>query len=91
MKRATQSFLFLVCVLVSVAAAYNVMSDNVEVERMAKGVACGDQGPDCNAQMTRMERTPIGQTFAYATPKRSVDVRCTRALYLVGDYACELR
>jgi hypothetical protein len=38
-----------------------------------------------------MERTPIAQTFEFATGKKQVTVRCARAAVLVGDYACEAR
>ncbi|HVY44759.1 MAG TPA: hypothetical protein VHB21_02725 [Minicystis sp.] len=91
MRRALRVIVFLACVGFSVAGAYNVMSDNADVEHMAQAVACGDQGAGCRAQKTMMERTPFAQTFDFATPKRSVGVRCTRSLILVGDYACALR
>jgi hypothetical protein len=41
--------------------------------------------------MTRMERTPFGQTFEFTTAKRTVDVRCARAFVLLGEYTCRLR
>ncbi|MBK9258314.1 MAG: hypothetical protein IPM54_00580 [Polyangiaceae bacterium] len=91
MKRAGQMTIFLLCVIFSVASAYNVFSDNSEVERMAAAVACGEQGPSCRAQVTRIERTPFGQTFGMQTPKRTVDVVCRRAAIMVGDYSCKLR
>lgn len=91
MKRAAQVIVFLVCVLGSVAGLYNVLSDNTEVVRMATAVACGNEGPKCNGQMTRMEKNPIAQSFEIVTAKKKVDVRCTRSLYLVGEYSCELR
>ena len=83
--------MFFLCVGFSVAAGYNVMADNVEVRRMANDLACGDQGKACRATVTREERTPIGQSFSIVTAKRTVDVRCARALYLVGEYACALQ
>jgi hypothetical protein len=91
MKRAGQVAIFLLCIVFSVASAYNVFSDNSDVERMAAAVACGEQGPSCRAQVTRIERTPFGQTFGMTTPKRTVDVVCRRAAIMVGDYGCKLR
>ncbi len=113
MRRAFQSSVFFLCVLFSVAGAYNVLSDNADVERLAQEVACSAAGPAdphaprsatpavaagtkpadaaCRAQKTRMERTPIAQTFDFATTKRTVTVRCVRSAFLVGDYGCELR
>jgi hypothetical protein len=91
MKRAGKTLLFLACILFTVTAAYNVMADNVEVEGMAAGVACGDEKANCRPQKTRMERTPFAQTFEFMAAKRKVEVRCVRTLVLIGDYACELR
>lgn len=91
MKRAAQAFVFIACAFFTVTGLYNVLSDNIEVVRMATELACKDEKPKCTGQMTRMERNPIAQTFEISTPKRRVDIRCTRAFYLVGDYACTLR
>jgi hypothetical protein len=91
MKRAGQISIFVLCVAFSVGAVFNVLADNADVERMAASVACGEQGPSCRAQLTRLERTPVGQTFGMVTPKRTVDVVCRRALLMVGEYSCSLR
>lgn len=91
MKRPAQLAGFVLFVLVGVAFAYNVLSDNYAVEQAAKAVACGDQGDRCNARVTRMERNPFAQTFEIATSKRDVGVKCMRSLVLVGEYGCTLR
>lgn len=91
MKRAVQTIIFLLCVVFSVAAVVNVLADNAEVEALAVAAACADQGTTCHPQKTRMERTPLAQSFELVTPKRTVEVRCVRALVLVGDYACSAR
>jgi hypothetical protein len=90
-KRYSSFFIFFLCLAFSVAAFYNVSHDNAEVERMAKEVACGPQGKDCRAAMTRLERRPWGQTFEMSTPKRLVDVICRREFVMVGEYHCALR
>ncbi|WP_437738496.1 hypothetical protein [Sorangium sp. So ce1335] len=100
MKRFLQLAIFVLCVAFSASVAYNVFSDNADVERMAALVACGEEAgaPEgrrasdgCRARMTRLERTPFGQTFEFTTAKRTVDVRCERALVLVGEHRCKLR
>ena len=92
MRRGIQSAVFLVCVLFSVAGAYNVMADNAEVESLAQAAACGDGKAACRPQKTLMERTPIAQSFEFATGNgKKVSVRCARAFVLVGDYACATR
>ncbi len=88
MKRAGQLLFFVLCVGFTLSAVYNVFSDNAAVEQKARAIACGDQGASCAAKVTRLERTPFGQTFELATPKRTVGVKCVRALVLVGEYGC---
>ncbi len=93
MKRWVQTAIFLICVLFSVSAAYNVMADNAEVEKLAVSVACSDNPATqkgCNAQTTRMERTPFAQSFTLHTTRRTVEVRCARAFIFAGDYACTI-
>lgn len=70
---------------------YNVYSDNADVEAMAKRLACGDEQPECTAGVSRMQRTPIAQSFEISTDKRKVDVKCVRGAYLVGAYTCQLQ
>ena len=91
MKRAVQTIVFVLCVVFSLAAIVNVLGDNAEVEALASATACAGEGAACHPQKTRMERTPIAQSFELATAKRTVEVRCARALVLVGDYACAVR
>jgi len=86
------------CVAGSIAAIYNVVADNGDVEKMAEGAACGQTPggaqaapPACRPQMTRMERSPFAQSFEFATTKGTVAVRCARSAVLVGDYSCTLR
>ena len=78
----------LALILACVAGFYNVLSDNFEVTRMAQQAACED-AVACRAQMTAYLRTPIAQSFDFATPKRpSVHVRCVREWIFVGAYSC---
>jgi hypothetical protein len=91
MKRAAQTLVFLLCLVFSVSAAVNVIGDNAEVEGMANTVACDGAGEACHPQTTRVERTPLAQSFEIVTSKRKVDVRCARSLVLVGKYVCAVR
>jgi hypothetical protein len=93
MRRGIQSAIFVACVLFSVAGAYNVMSDNADVESLAQATACGDGKAACKAQKTFMERTPLAQTFEFATGAagKKVSVRCARAFVLAGEYTCATR
>ena len=91
LKSLFKLLIFVGCVVFSVGGLYTVLSDNIEVVRMATAAACAGEGPKCDGKMTRMERNPIAQSFEIVTPKKKVDVRCTRAFYLVGEYSCARR
>jgi hypothetical protein len=89
MKRAASVTFLLLCIAISVAGAINVFADNADVRASAKDVACKKKkcGPGGPA-LTREDRTPIAQSFLYATSDGTVAVRCARAAILVGDYSC---
>ena len=73
--------------LATLLALYNVYGDNTELLAHAERLACGGQ---C-VRLLRAQRTPIEQSFTFQTslqPARTLDVRCQRALLLVGAYAC---
>jgi hypothetical protein len=96
MRRLLGNGFGLLLILASAIGVYNVVADNGEVEKLAIETACGGgkgrtSELGCTAQKTMMERTPLAQTFTFATTKRQVTVRCARAAVLVGEYACELR
>ena len=79
--------LSVVFLLATLLALYNVYGDNTELLASAERLACGTQ---C-VRLLRAQRTPIEQSFTFQTslqPARTLDVRCQRALLLVGDYAC---
>jgi hypothetical protein len=89
-KRAFQLLVFVLCVGFSVAAVYNVLSDNTEVERKAKAAACQGKGDACAPFLSRLSRTPLGEALVYDLGKTQVEVRCTRAYVLAGEYACAI-
>src|SRR5262249_5531358 len=81
--------LSLALTIACIAGLYNVFSDNSEVAQMAQQAACGDDAVACRAQMTAIMRTPIGQSFDFATTRRGrVHVSCSRAWIFFGAYAC---
>lgn len=71
--------------VVSVLGLINVYSDNADVEAQARKLAC----PTCESTLTRMERTPLGQTFhLQIDASNGVIVRCEKSAVFFGDYAC---
>ena len=73
----------------------NVFGDNSAVVKMAEREACAQK--KCNAQQTRMMVGPVGQEYTFQVqitePARgaqhSVDVKCQRSYYLIGEYNCQ--
>ena len=69
----------------SVCGLYNVMSDDTELQQRASRVACGEE--EVTAPW-RAGRYPVWQSYGFRCRSGSVDVTCTRSLYLVGSYSC---
>lgn len=97
-KRILRPVLSVVLIGASVLGLLNVFGDNAEEEAAAKRLACGAQS-DCDAQITRLSRTPLGQSFTfglgYEGGKRGqrpteVSVSCKRAYVLLGSWACAI-
>ncbi len=102
MKKAGQWLILALCVGFSVAAVVNVFGDNAAVEEMAKGVACeglptkpipktappGTKPSACTMTVTKMSRTPFGQSFEMTGGGVTRHIRCSRAFVLAGAYAC---
>jgi hypothetical protein len=81
-----RSLVSLVIAVVSVLGLINVYSDNTEVEAEARQLAC----TGCDATLTRLERSPIAQTF-YLQIDAATEaiVRCQKGAIFVGSYECE--
>jgi hypothetical protein len=73
----------------------NTYGDNAEVKALAQKTACGREG--CSVTVTRESRTAFSQEFTFQTRlvqkgasvrDASVDVKCQRSYYLVGEFSC---
>ncbi len=88
-SRIARHSVTIACVVVSALAVYNVFSDNADVKKLAEQTAC--DRPGCAISTTRIERSPIGQSFGFQTApgaSNTVSVTCRRTLFLVGEYRC---
>ena len=73
-------------------AAYSFFaSDDQAVEAAARSTACAGRGPKCSAALARLVKTPFFQDRQFRLHGATVDVRCTRTAYLVGDYHCAIK
>lgn len=102
MKKAGQWVVLALCVGFSVAAVVNVYGDNSAVEAMAQAKACegvqpkpipktappGAKPSACSMTVTKMSRTPWGQSFEMQGGGVERHIRCTRAFILFGEYSC---
>jgi hypothetical protein len=90
MKRFASAAFLIACIGVSIACAINVFADDTALTAQAGELACKGLACAKPATLTRVDRTPIAQTFTFAAGKTgsSVTVRCARSAILVGDYAC---
>ena len=84
MKSYARLFLAFACLVISVAALFNVFSDNDDVRAKAKDVGCTKA-----CDLAEGDRTPFAQTFKFRSTNGMVTVRCARAAIFFGDYACE--
>ena len=88
-KRVIRPIISALIIGATALGLYNVFSDNSDVVSLAESVACGKE--NCSVQMTRQERNPFAQSFAFQTSLKNestVEVRCVRSLYLLGEYDC---
>ena len=69
-KSYLRLFLFIACIVVSLAAMINVFADNDEVLAQAKAIACA---PKVACDHARTERSPFAQTFDF-DPRRARSV-----------------
>ena len=81
-----RSVLIVLCLVVTAASVMNVFVDNEEVRALAEKTGCGAAAPTC--AMTRMERTPLHQSFEFVSKKETAEVVCTRSAILFGAYTC---
>lgn len=87
----------LAAVTCAVLGAYNVYAASPGLESVAREQACGTARPpsahaagqpNCRAALRMVRRSPFKQTYLFSTGAAQVQVDCTRAFVLVGDYSC---
>ena len=66
----------------------NVFSDEVPIRALAQQAACTVKKCDERHDMTKMGRTPIGQSFEFTWKDGTVAVTCHREYWVVGERKC---
>ena len=70
---------------------WTMLHDDADLLEHATELAC--RGRVCNAALEKKTRDLFGWTFtftAYGDQNLSVDVTCTRVLWVAGDYRCDV-
>ncbi len=84
-RRVANAALTVACLGVAAASVRNVYGESDEVEPLARAQASCPEGL---CQLTRVDRTPFGQTLAFHKQGATLIVRCARSALLVGPYEC---
>jgi hypothetical protein len=83
--------LLVIVALLSVWMTYdNVLSDDVPSQALAQLAACTVKKCDQPHTMTRMSKTPIGQSFEYTWGDGAVNVTCRREYFVAGTRVCKV-
>jgi hypothetical protein len=82
----------IVFLAVMLVAAYGFFtSDDQAIEATSRSTACAGRGPRCHAALARFVKTPFYQDRQFRVGGATVDIRCTRTGYLIGDQRCAIR
>jgi hypothetical protein len=91
MRRSFTRTLVLLFALAILWATYdNVLRANDDVQAMADRAASMVKPPAEKHGMTKMDRTPLKETFEFTWASGVVAVECGRAYWVVGDRACKV-
>jgi len=81
--------LALLMIAAVIAGMSNLYAEAGPIERMARKAACDkhDSGP-CRERLGRIARTPFFHDYEFKDAGRTINVRCARSYYLVGERSC---
>lgn len=85
------------CLTATALGLNNTYGDNAEVKALAEKTACGNT--QCVVKTLHEQRSAFKQSFGYqtalvekgkSTRAATVDIECSRAYVLLGDYQCHV-
>ena len=89
-RRLANLILILVCVLLGYASYDNVLRDNSDVKALAEHTAC-TVGPCGESHtMSKMDRSPIRESFEFTWRGKVVAVECGRPEWVMGERECHV-
>jgi len=87
----------IVCLAATALGLNNTYGDDTEVKALAQKTACG--AAPCVVKTLREQRSAFKQSYGYqtalvekgkSTNSASVDIECSRAYVLLGEYECRV-
>lgn len=84
-RSVANAALTVTCLGLAALSVRNVYGDSSEVETLARQQASCPEG---HCQLSRVERSPFGQSFEFRQQGALVMVRCARSGLLIGPYEC---
>ncbi len=87
-KKLFTAFLVLLCIVAAGLSYDNVLSDSAPITAAAEQTACKVKSCAERHGMTRLERTPLGQTVEYTWRDGTVTVHCAREFVVFGPRTC---
>ena len=88
--RLTLFFVVIPATVLAVLLLRNVLYDDEVVQTSARARACAGRSASCSPRLSRLIKTPLFHEIRYTVGRDRLDVRCSRALYVAGDYVCRL-
>lgn len=89
MKKFWTLLLFVSCVAFG-ASSYEYVLSDFSAERQAEAAACTVQKCEERHGMTKLDKTPFGQTFEFTWRSRTVSVHCMRKVWIFGELGCSV-
>ena len=88
MKKLMTGLLAFMCLALGLSSYEYVLTDFTAAQADAETAACTVKKCDERHGMTRLDRSPFGQTFEFTWRNGTVTVHCLRKFWIAGDRAC---
>ncbi len=88
MKKLWTGLLACLCVALGLSSYEYVIADHAAAQEDAEKAACSVKKCDDRHGMTKLDQSPLGQTFEFTWRNGTVTVHCVRRLWLMGERSC---
>jgi hypothetical protein len=88
-RKIGYAVLLILCITSGILSWDNVLSDPAPVTRLAEDAACKVKSCADRHGLTKMDRTPLGQTVEFTWRDGTVIVECSRRYVALGERTCK--